>query len=464
MSNNQDKRKFDDDNDSRLHTGQRLTNSYSALEDSLVKILRWFSTIIDTYIFNSKHLKLTALVLALLLFFSVNYDSSSSLFGSPILSSRDLGDVQVNVIYNEDAFEVSGLPETVNVIITGDSSSVISASSSAGYISANLEGLTEGTHTIKFTAEGFSDNVNITISPSEATVTLTPKSTQEFTLSYDFINTSHMNSIYSLGTPTFESTTVNVRASKTTLDSIAFVKALIDVSGVESEFEQDATIVAYDSSGNPVDCEIIPSTMHVTVPVSSPNKTVAINVQVTGTLADGSSIESISLSNDTVTIYASESVLSSIDSVVVTLDASTLTGDTTVLRPITLPSGVNSSSINQVTMTVTLGETVSKVIEGVPISFVNNTEGYRISADGYQSSVAVTVTGTQTNIDAITADDISAYIDFTGVQPGANELAINLETSGNPYVTYTLEQSTINVNVLTSEDTTSETGVDDSND
>ena len=159
-----------------------------------------------------------------------------------------------------------------------------------------------------------------------------------------------MDAIYSPGVPQFEYNKVNVRASKDTLDSIAFVKALIDVSGQTADFTQDAKLVAYDSSGNPVTADIVPNTVKVTVPVTSPNKTVPIEVEVSGDCPDGKAIDSITTDQQTVTIYGTESVLGQIDKVVVTLDATTISKDSTILRPITLPTGVNSSNINQITM------------------------------------------------------------------------------------------------------------------
>ena len=435
--------------DERLsNSTARLANTYSWVEETVMRVVRWLFSVIDRYIFNVKHSKLVAFLIAVVLFISVNYESTISLFGSPMLNSRVLEGVSINAQYNYDAFEVTGLPNSVDVIISGDSSDVVSATNSRGYIVADLEGMTEGTHTVRFEAEGFPESVRVTIDPSQAVITMKPKATMSFEVGYDFVNVSRMSNIYSLGTPTFENPTINVRASQDTLDSIAFVKALIDVSGVSADFETEARLVAYDANGKPVDCEIVPETIGVSVPVASPSKTVAISVQINGTLPDGLAIQDIALDNNTVTVYGSESVLDTIENVVVTVDASTLTTDTRLSRPLVLPNGVNSSSINQVNMDITLGNATTRVIEGIPLSYRNNTNGYNISSEGYQANVAVTITGTEENVNAITAEQINAYIDFTGVTPGINEMQIHLDTPENPYVTFTTDQTSITVNVL----------------
>ena len=70
-----------------------------------------------------------------------------------------------------------------------------------------------------------------------------------------------MDATYDLGEPQFESDKVSVRASEDTLNNVSYVKALIDVTGVNSDFEIDAPLAAYDKNGEKLDVDIIPSTM-----------------------------------------------------------------------------------------------------------------------------------------------------------------------------------------------------------
>ena len=257
-----------------------------------------------------------------------------------------------------------------------------------------------------------------------------------------------MEQIYSAGTPEFEYTKINVRASKDTLDSIAFVKALIDVSGQSADFEQDAVLVAYDSSGKPVNADIVPNTVHVKVPVTSPNKSVNIQVQVSGEVPDGKAIDSITMDQQTVTIYGSETTLANIDQVVVTLDAGTLTKDSTVLRPIVLPAGVTSATNTQVTMNITLADAEEKTIDDIPINVINNNKHYKASQPDNKTTTSVTVKGTKNNIDKLAADDINVYIDMKDVQPGLQKFALQIEQPKDGFVVYTLNESEYELNVL----------------
>lgn len=427
---------------------KKVASTYEYLENGLLKIIRIFSSWIDHVIFNPKYTKIVALCLAILLYVTVNINNDESMFASPLQSSKDISNVNVSAIYNSDVFELSGLPETVNVTVTGDSANVTSAVNMGGYVVANLEGLTEGTHQVKLTSEGYNSNVNIKIDPSNAVVTLKKKTTRQFDISYDFINLDKMENIYSLGTPVFEYAKVNVRASKETLDSITFVKALIDVTGVAGEFTQKAKIVAYDKNGQPVNADIVPDEISVTVPVSSPNKVVPIEVEISGSLNDGLAIDSISMDQKSVTIYASESVLSKIDKVIVTLDASTISKDTTILRPISLPSGVNSSNINQLTLDIKVGEAVTKVIDNVNIYYRNNTNNYKFTPVDGKTTTSIEVSGTSENVESITADDIYVSFDMANARPGVQEFTLSVEQPSSSLVKYTLKDATYSVNVL----------------
>lgn len=427
---------------------KKVASTYEHLENGFFKIIRIFSSWIDHVIFNPKYTKIVALCLAILLYITVNINNDDSIFASPLQSSKDISNLSVSAIYNSDVFELSGLPESVNVTVTGDSANVTSAVNMGGYIIANLEGLTEGTHQVKLTSEGFNSNVNIKIDPSNAVVTLKKKTTRQFDISYDFINLDKMENIYSLGTPVFEYAKVNVRASKETLDSITFVKALIDVTNVTGEFTQKAKIVAYDKNGQPVNADIVPDEISVTVPVSSPNKVVPIEVEINGTLPDNLAIDSISMDQKSVTIYASESVLSKIDKVVVTLDASTISKDTTILRPISLPSGVNSSNVNQLTLDIKVKEAVTKVIDNVNIYYRNNTNNYKFTPVDGKTTTSVEVSGTLENVESITADDIYVSFDMGNARPGVQEFTLSVDQPSSSLVKYILKDATYSVNVL----------------
>ncbi len=453
--------------DSKLEAAKEAANkkSYSffeAVESLFVRIFRWFSGIIDKIFFSTKYLYLFALALAVLMYFSVQAGTEANLISS-LSSAKNMNNLRVQARYNSESFEVSGLPDSCNVVLTGIAANVNSAATKDGYCLLNLEGLTEGTHKVSLSATGFGDSVTTVVTPSEATVTLKKKTTGQFDLSYDFINSNKMDSRYILGTPVFATgnSKINIRASQDTLNTISLVKALIDVSGISGDFSIEAPIVAYDKNGKVVQAEIVPSTVTADVKVSSPNKSVPISLKLSGTAPVGYSIESVSMDHQSANIYASQAVLDSVEEVYVNLDLSTINGSTELSLSLSLPNGVSAADVTMVNVKVTLAETESKIITGVPIVYLNNTNGYGASAIE-TTTVDVTVSGSAAVINSITKDNFVVYIDVGGIEPGEYTLPLQIATAssasftdivnnaGSKYAVFTLSQPEIKITLVES--------------
>lgn len=430
---------------------RKVTKKYEDVESMILHVIRWFSTAIDRFLFNPKMGGAISLILAIMIYGVVNYSDEKSLFGTAYLQSTTLRNQPIVVDYNSDKWEITVSDETCEVVLTGDASSLSMQTSSSNYsIVADLSNLSSGTHTVKLQAKDFISGVSATVNPSDVTVTIKEKVTANYSIGYDFINMAKMDSIYALGTPTFESTRVAIRASEDTLSTVAFVKALIDVSGQTGQFEQDAQLVAYDQNGNPVKCDIKPETVKVTVPVTSPKKEIQVVVEPLGEVPNNMAIESITLDHSVITVYAPETTLNRLSDIVITFDAAQLTGDMSMFKGITMPSNVNALSVNSINMDVKLGEKVSKVIENVPIGYRNYSNKYKISTDETVYT-SVTVYGTQTNVDKITAADLNVYVDFAGYEAGKHDMPIFVEQNPSLLVNFVSEKASISM-TLTDED------------
>lgn len=418
---------------------------YEGVEENIFKFFRWVSSLIDRMFF-SKYLGLFALVMACLAYFVATYDSSSNVLSS----SKVLNNVSINARYNSETFELSGLPSACEIVITGDAANVNNAASKKGYCQLDLEGYTEGTHTIKLNAVGYGDNVTTIISPSEVTVTLKKKTTMQFDLTYDFINQNQMDSRYILSEPTFsQGTRINIRASNDTLNSIALVKALIDVSGVTSDFTIDAPLVAYDKNGQAVNAEIVPSSITASVKVSSPSIEVPIRLNPIGSVPLGLAIDTAQIiDHQTTRIYAPENVLNNISEVYVNFDMSTVTEnvDRELMLPITLPAGVSASDVTVVNVRVTLSTIDTRTIESVSLNAHDNYNNLAVSDIDF-TAVNVEVRGSTNNINAVEANDIEVYF-VMPQEPGTYNLELHADLKNNPFVDISLERSTVNVTVV----------------
>lgn len=402
---------------------KKVVNTYAHIENSVIYFFRWISSIIDKFMFNAKFSKYTSLLLAIVLYIAVSTEGKSTgLLANS--SGLELDNIPVQVIVNTDAYEVSGLPETVTAMIIGDASDVQLVKSQTSYkVTADLSGLTEGTHQIKLSPVDFSNRLSISLNPSNVVVTIRKKTTEKFKLTSEYVNVNKMDKIYALETaPVLSTTEVLVKASQDTIDQIAYVKALIDVTGVKQNFETTAPIVAYNQQGQMLDVDIFPETVTASVSVTTPMKEVPIKVKPIGELPNGMAIESINLDHSTVQVYAPNSVLSTLDEIVVELDATKITKNSNWTYSLTLPSGVNSFSITKVNIDVKIAESLSRTVDGVVVRYKNNAAGYKLNlVDSRDAMLSVTVTGTEKNIKNITADDINLYIDLANITSGTNQ-------------------------------------------
>jgi len=422
----------------KLETATKIANKtknvksvYESLEEIVFRFFRWTSSIVDRVFFSKKYLGVFALLLACMSYFVVTYDSSNS---TALSSSKTLSNVSINPRYNSETFELSGVPSSCEVIITGEAANVTNAASKKGYCQLNLEGYTEGTHTVKMSAVGYGDNVSTAVSPSEVTITLNKKTTMQFDLSYDYINQNDMDSRYILSEPTFESgSKINIRASSDTLKSIVMVKALIDVSGQTGDFSIEAPLVAYNKNGQAVNAEIVPSSVKASVSISSPNKQVGVKLNVIGVAPDGYAIDTVSMDHESIVIFAPQNVLDKIEEVYVDFDLSNVTGTKEIMLPITLPSGVSTSDVSMINLSVNLTAVETKVIESLPIEYIDNDNNLAVS-DVSVKRVDVIVSGSQNNIEDITKDDVVVYFSMAGLEPGEYTIPLQFACDSNPYV------------------------------
>ena len=421
-------------------------SAYESMEESILKFFRWISGVIDKLFFSSRYSALFALLLACLAYFVATYDDSAT----ALTSSKVLSNVSINTRYNSESFELSGVPTACEIVITGEAANVTNAAAKKGYCQIDLEGYTEGTHTIKMSAVGYGDNVTSVVSPSEVTVTLKKKTTMQFDLTYDYINKNMMESKYILGEPEFsQGAKINIRASQDTLNSIALVKALIDVSGATTNFETEAPIVAYDKNGKTIVAEIVPEKIDVNVIVTSPSAEVAIKLHPIGQAPIGLAIDEVQITDhQTTRIYGPESVINSISEVYVNFDMSTINENANleIILPVTLPSGVNASDVNVVNAKVTLAEVQSTLIENVPLNAINNNANLGVSEIDFKN-VNVTVSGSANNIEKVSANDINVYFEMPQ-EPGTYDLPLFVEAKYHPYVTLELNNASVHITVV----------------
>lgn len=418
------------DNVTKRDWAKEFANKTSATYNStgavLLKFLKPLSNLFDKIIFNQKFSLITSFLIAVIMVVGFNFGNLQDLTSYQMMTTKE--DLPVTIVGNTDVYEITGIPESVDAKIVGDLADLQLVQTGGTFtIVADLSGLSEGTHSVPLTAVNYSSKVEVTVEPSSVTVTIARKVSQQYFVGYEYINTNQTDSIYDFGVPTLETSSVIVRASQDTLNKISNVKALIDVTGVTKDFSQDAVLAAYDQEGNKLDVDIVPSTMSVQVPVTSPSKTVPLVIAPIGDIPNGKSVESITLVHESVTLYGSASVLESIDELVIPVDMSNVTSENAdAVADITLPSGIKKANIEQVNFTVTLADSETKVFEDVSLRYINyNQDNFKFTlVNAEDATVDVIVTGTAKNLEKVTAENIDAYVDLATIEAGTLSIPI----------------------------------------
>lgn len=399
---------------------------------------------------NSTALLFISLFLSITIFIAVDQklirfsDSSAEVFKGQV----------VDAIYNEEAYVVEGLPETVDVTLIGNKADLYIAKQSSNHtVTVDLTGLEPGTHRVNIEYEQGLDDIEYSVNPSVATVIIYEKVSDSRTLTYDILNESKLDNKYIIDKVTLSTDEVTIRGPQYKLDEVATVKALIDVAdlnnkGTGEQKIENVKLKAYDKSGNVVDVEFVPETVSADITVSAPSKEVNLNFVPTGNMPFGKAISSYSFSMNKITIYGSNEVLSEINDININVDVSNINKDTTLDVDIPKPNGIKSMSNATVKIKLTVTDISAKSnVFSINITGINTPDGMVAQPiDENNGVIEVEVKGAQSVVDNIKAEDITAYVDLKGLSEGEHELNVNVKGT-NSLATYVAKKTKVKINL-----------------
>ncbi len=402
---------------------------------------------IETWLSKANTLLFISLFLSIVVFIII--DQKIIVFNEN--SAEILKSQPVTAVYNEEAYVVEGLPETVDITLIGSKTDLYIAKQSVAHeVKVDLTGLKPGQHKINIKYNQSSGNIDYKVNPSVATVIIYPKESATKILTLDLLNQENLDNKLSINKLDVESDRVIIKGADYQIDQVAIVKGLVNVDNIVKQevgttVIKDVPLKAYDSNGNIVDVEIVPNKIDVNVNIVSPSKDVPIKVIPQGDLAFGSAIASIEQSETTVTIYGDESALSDITFVPIYVDVSGLNQEHQYKIELEKPVGVRSMSVANVTVKVQVSTSTDIDVENVSISAINLDSKYTVQAKSEKDFVVtINVKGVSNVIDKITAEDINAYIDLAGYTPGEYEVEVKVE-GNDPKITYVSKTKKVNI-------------------
>lgn len=399
---------------------------------------------------NKKILIIISLLLAFLTFFVID----KKIVVLVDNSAEILYNLPVSIDYNEEAYVVEGIPDTVDMTLIGRKSDLYLAKQYPTHIiTADLSNLKPGTHKITLKYNQVINSITYKLDPSVVTVIIYDKISETRELDVDILHKESLDTKLVIDSIKLDRSEVIIKGAEYKLAGVAYVKALVDINNIKDpkagEIElKDIPLVAYDASSNIIDIEIVPSTVTATLTISSPSKTVPIKIIPNGDLAVGKAIKSLTPNVSSVTIYGNQEALDAITSLPVNIDVAGLSNDKTFTISLTKPTGIRALSVDKITVTMILDTVTSKEINNVTIITKNVGTGLKAYAlNKENSTVTVIVKGSKNVIDNLDESSITAYVDLSGYVAGEYDVKVNV-TGLDETITYKPKVTTVKIKIV----------------
>ena len=242
-----------------------------------------------------------------------------------------------------------------------------------------------------------------------------------------------------LGTITVEPNMIRMEGAKTTIDRIASVYAVVNVSGSSEDSSHVVEPIVYDSNGDIIDTtDILFSVDSLTVNVTLlDTKTVPVEWNIDVTAADGYGIESKDYTPSEIQVAGSEEALNAISKVVlddyIAYDLTEGVEYEADLESIVKDSGVsivNPEENRNVKLAVRVApyDQKSGTVEFDAIELKGKNSDYKYSVSG-DTSITYALSGLSTDLEILDDTKLDFILDVTGLEPGNHTLNLKLETS-----------------------------------
>lgn len=385
-------------------------------------------------------LRFTALSLAIILFISVQADEGN-VNGKSVGDQLDMiYDIPVEVYYDDENLVVTGVPETVNITIEGPINIVQTTKLLKDFtIFVDLSTLTMGEHRVRIQNENISEKLQVRVDPTMIDVLIEEKITETFRIEPE-MNRRLLAEGFNVVNMEVEPSTIEVTGAKSIVESISFVKATVSrEAGINSSFEQEASIRILDRDLNKLNVSIYPENVMVKVEIAEHSKEVPITLKPKGTPPTGVTLDSLTSEQKVITLFGPSKVLEEIEEIIVDVDISKIAGSEVLTIDVKKPKGV--SEISSAKIKVAVEATTEKqddaeledvaeensLTEEKPIMETQRFEGIQVAVNGLDEQfksifvkpanglLTVTVTAEAAIMKDLRKSSFSISVDASGV-------------------------------------------------
>jgi YbbR domain-containing protein len=192
-----------------------------------------------------------------------------------------------------------------------------------------------GTHELPVQVDGLPFGIESKVEPSTVEIKLEEKLQKEVHVEADVIG--NVQDGFRIGPPVINPSKVLVRGAESKLGQVTSVKAVVYLNNETKLLQKTVKLQAYGDNGPISQVNVYPEVATVQIPISIPNKTVPLYVQVGKAPPPGYAVDSINTKPDQVTVYGPKSYVENLQFYTVpNVDLSKVTKDTILLMPIPL--------------------------------------------------------------------------------------------------------------------------------
>lgn len=347
-----------------------------------------------------------------------------------------LSEQHINVIYNEEAYVVEGVPESVDITLIGRKSDLYLAKQLGDHeVVLDLTGYSEGTYKVKLKYNHSIDTVKYKLDPSTITIKISEKLSSSKSLTAELLNRDKLDEKLNISSVELDRNTVSVKGSAEALETVATVKALIDLKAANLTEKGSHTVgqivlAAYDNNGVRINnVEIVPAKISAIIVVDSYSKELPVKVVTSGTLATGYAIASAPSSVSKVTVYGDKEQIEKLKYIEATIDIEGLSANKEFNITLNKPTGVRSMSDTTTTISLTLGTEIQQEFYSIPVTYTNLGANYAVSSlTADDQKITVIAKGVGDVIKELKSSAIIAEIDLTGLTAGTHDVPITVKT------------------------------------
>ncbi|MFX3630845.1 MAG: YbbR-like domain-containing protein [Ectobacillus sp.] len=402
---------------------------------------------------NHWFLKGIALLLALMLYMSINLDkqpeSSFTSSSFPVGNvTETVSDVEVVAYYEQEKYSVAGIPKHVTLTLEGPNNLIATTKLKRQFeVFVDLKGYGTGTYDVRLQYKDIPEKLKVKISPAKIKVNIAKKVTKSFPVELSFINGNQIKEGYNAEKASIKPAFVNIYGTEEQLSQIGAIKAYIDLKGVYQTVTKEARVAVYDKNGEPLNIQTIPQTVTVTVPIVSPEKKVPVKVTRKGTLQQGVTVTDIKVEPEEVVIYGAKDVLADIEALEgVSVDLDKITEDTSFDVLLPLPKGVTKVYPEKVKVIVKVQKEERKSISEIPIQPQGLKDTLSLAfLDPKSGKIDVDIIGEASVVNSLEPSSISASINVGNLSPGTHNVPVQINGPAN--VTLELKQKNVTVEI-----------------